>query len=442
MAVRVYASPRNPSACLPAGTRASTGASPSASCSASRRCSSCRPCCSCGSSTARDRRLPGQPPDRFAQTLALDLGTGDRPRSELRRRTRTSTTRYGRDAHPFFVMMADGMDPFSNGGPISRAAAPRRARAAASRRRRSERRRPGSAAARAARARRADRGSAPGLASGSARCVAVAIVVDGQVAGVVVGPARAPVPVSAAALRAGALARRRRRARRRHRAGDGDYFRPGEKTAARRRGCRPPARWPAIDGPRALARAATKWPPSRQRSTRWPTISRRAPHALGDVGPRPPPAARRRLTRADDAGDGHARVSRNAHDVRVRARQGDGGRATSASSATRRRASSASSAISWISRASKAAAARSSSTPCRSGSSSTASSHGTSATCEEAGVRITAAIEPGARNGARRSRSARAGAAESRRQRAAIRAGGNGDRSARAPAQATSSRSR
>ena len=60
--------------------------------------------------------LPGLPPDRFAQTVALDLAQA---------LTRDSTfdvarfvhEQYGKDAHPFFVMMSDGKI-ISNGGPF------------------------------------------------------------------------------------------------------------------------------------------------------------------------------------------------------------------------------------------------------------------------------------------------------------------------------------
>ena len=60
--------------------------------------------------------LPGQPPDRFAQTVAFDLA------DELAREPGVDLAgylgeTYGRDAHPFFVMMTDGR-VFSNGGPF------------------------------------------------------------------------------------------------------------------------------------------------------------------------------------------------------------------------------------------------------------------------------------------------------------------------------------
>jgi two-component system OmpR family sensor kinase len=60
--------------------------------------------------------LPGQPPDRFAQTLALDLAQAlDRdPRLDV---GRFVDDQYGQDAHPFFVMMADGT-VVGNGGPF------------------------------------------------------------------------------------------------------------------------------------------------------------------------------------------------------------------------------------------------------------------------------------------------------------------------------------
>ena len=63
--------------------------------------------------------LPGQPPDRFAQTLALDLSQAlaRDPTFDVARFVREQ---YGRDAHPFFVMLADGR-VVSNGGPFPEA---------------------------------------------------------------------------------------------------------------------------------------------------------------------------------------------------------------------------------------------------------------------------------------------------------------------------------
>jgi signal transduction histidine kinase len=60
--------------------------------------------------------LPGQPPDRFAQSVALDLA------EEMERNPSVEIGAYireqfGRDAHPFFVMLADGR-VFENGGPF------------------------------------------------------------------------------------------------------------------------------------------------------------------------------------------------------------------------------------------------------------------------------------------------------------------------------------
>jgi len=53
------------------------------------------------------RTLPGQSPDRFAETVALDL------RNALEREPQLDVARYIRDeyaehTHPFFVMLADG----------------------------------------------------------------------------------------------------------------------------------------------------------------------------------------------------------------------------------------------------------------------------------------------------------------------------------------------
>jgi two-component system OmpR family sensor kinase len=60
--------------------------------------------------------LPGLPPDRFAQTVALDLSQA-LSRDSTFDVARFVREQYGRDAHPFFVMMADGK-VISNGGPF------------------------------------------------------------------------------------------------------------------------------------------------------------------------------------------------------------------------------------------------------------------------------------------------------------------------------------
>jgi hypothetical protein len=61
--------------------------------------------------------LAGQPPDRFAQTVAGDLSEAlDRDRSlDV---AAFIKSQFGRDAHPFFVMLTDGR-VISNGGPFS-----------------------------------------------------------------------------------------------------------------------------------------------------------------------------------------------------------------------------------------------------------------------------------------------------------------------------------
>ena len=60
--------------------------------------------------------LPGQPPDRFAQTVALDLAQA-LTRDATFDVARFVHEQYGKDAHPFFVMMSDGKI-ISNGGPF------------------------------------------------------------------------------------------------------------------------------------------------------------------------------------------------------------------------------------------------------------------------------------------------------------------------------------
>src|SRR6188472_443297 len=58
--------------------------------------------------------LPGQPPDRFAQTVALDVGAAleSDPTLNIAQFIRDQ---FGRDAHPFFIMLKDGR-VISNGG--------------------------------------------------------------------------------------------------------------------------------------------------------------------------------------------------------------------------------------------------------------------------------------------------------------------------------------
>lgn len=60
--------------------------------------------------------LPGQPPERFAQTVALDIAQAlaRDPTFDVARFVRDQ---YGNDAHPFFVMMSDGKI-ISDGGPF------------------------------------------------------------------------------------------------------------------------------------------------------------------------------------------------------------------------------------------------------------------------------------------------------------------------------------
>ena len=95
----------------------------------------------------------------------------------------------------------------------------------------------------------------------------------------------------------------------------------------------------------------------RERSTGWPTSSTAAPGARR-VGQGAPPAARRRVARADDAAHRDARLHRNARRCRSSARRRDARSAISASSPTKRTASSGSSATCSISRGSRAAAGR------------------------------------------------------------------------------------
>jgi signal transduction histidine kinase len=60
--------------------------------------------------------LPGQPPDRFALTVARDLEE-ELSSDPLLNVEQYLKSQYGRDAHPFFVLMADGR-VISNGGSI------------------------------------------------------------------------------------------------------------------------------------------------------------------------------------------------------------------------------------------------------------------------------------------------------------------------------------
>ncbi len=122
------------------------------------------------------RTLPGQSPNGFAQTVALDLTT------EIERNPAVDLDAYVHEqfaqvAHPFFVMLADGRVINSGPGPISEPLL-RLARA------RLLRRRP----------ERVDRpaGEPPGSGAAPRGNRPVPIVVNGETAGVVVVPARAP----------------------------------------------------------------------------------------------------------------------------------------------------------------------------------------------------------------------------------------------------------
>ena len=107
-------------------------------------------------------------------------------------------------------------------------------------------------------------------------------------------------------------------------------------------------------------------------------------------------AARRRLARADDAADRHARLSRNALASRAIARSRNPRALSRRSFETKRSASSTSSAICWICRASKAAANRSMRRTCRSRICSGACSRATAARPKQKGVEIATSIAPGA----------------------------------------------
>src|SRR5437762_8704998 len=60
--------------------------------------------------------LPGQPPDRFAQTVARDLGDALEREPSLDIAAFVNE-QFGRDAHPFFIMLPDGR-VISNDGPF------------------------------------------------------------------------------------------------------------------------------------------------------------------------------------------------------------------------------------------------------------------------------------------------------------------------------------
>src|SRR5436190_385932 len=211
------------------------------------------------------RTLPGQSPDRFAETVALDL------RNALEREPQLDVARYIRDeyaehTHPFFVMLADGRVVTSGSRSFPEPLI-RLARLRLQRVERPEAERPG----------RRERDAA-----GFTRPTPV--VVGDRLAAVVVVPTRAPFGFLLARfaptltlVAAGSRSRRRRDRGRRHRL---------------------------------------------QRDGRRPQPPRRCP---GGVRPRAASAARRRLPRADDAGDGDARVSRNADHARDRARRADAG---------------------------------------------------------------------------------------------------------------------
>jgi two-component system OmpR family sensor kinase len=129
------------------------------------------------------RTLPGQSPNAFAQTVANDLA------NVLERDPKVDLNRYVHDqyaqvAHPFFVMLADGTVINFGTGPISE---PLLRLAHARLRRRAERvERPGPGIERPDP--ESDRSGGPGFRFNRP----IPIVVNGQTAGVVVVPPRAP----------------------------------------------------------------------------------------------------------------------------------------------------------------------------------------------------------------------------------------------------------
>jgi hypothetical protein len=247
--------------------------------------------------------MPGQPPARFAETVALDIAAAieREPTLDVEKFVHEQ---YGRDSHPVLVMMTGGRVIENGGGPFPEQLV-RQARVMLERRSSSD-------ADRFDRGGRFGGGDRGGLGPGPGfRPMRPApIMVKDQVAGVVVVPLRAPfwflfsryaptlTLVTSGVLVVGALAsaviifgpaRRRLRA---------------VEQAARQLG-----------GGDLAARA----PSNGGADGRRPGCESRC---AGRVGSRAPPAARRRLPRADDAGDGDARLSRNAADAGVRPRRG------------------------------------------------------------------------------------------------------------------------
>ena len=154
---------------------------------------------------------------------------------------------------------------------------------------------------------------------------------------------------------------------------------------------------PAISPPARRNAAATRSPPWLGAFNHMARDSVRSRRRAGRLGSRPPPAARRRVARADDAGDRDARLPRNAGDARADAGRSD---ATPVSEDHRRRDRPARSAD-WrpprISPASKAEAATLRiSTSVRSPSCSTRVSARHERACQEAGITLEASIAPGA----------------------------------------------
>jgi signal transduction histidine kinase len=127
--------------------------------------------------------MPGQPPARFAETVALDIA-GAIEREPTLDVEKFVHEQYGRDSHPVLVMMRGGRVIQNGGGPFPEPLV-RQARVMLERR-------PPSDADRFDRGARFGRGDRGGLGPGSGFRRPAPIIVREQVVGVVVVPLRAP----------------------------------------------------------------------------------------------------------------------------------------------------------------------------------------------------------------------------------------------------------
>ena len=266
--------------------------------------------------------IPNQPPDRFAQTVALDA-TQVLERDPTLDLAQYLRQEYARDAQPFFVLLRDGRTIEINGSfpePMMRQARQRCRRDAAGAA-------PSPAEIQTLRADRDSRGEPPtargrwfGRGGPGPRPFRPALIrANNEVVALGRRPAGAALLVSPRALRARAGPRRPRDADRRRDSRGGGDLRAGAKTSAVCRGCGAAAR--RRRSQRSGTREGTRRSRGRghglQRHGGRPLGPRRG---AGGIRSRASSTARRRLARAHDAGDGDARLPRNVAHAGARSR--------------------------------------------------------------------------------------------------------------------------